>query len=81
MYDNNSVAIKKGKRAGTTLLAHNFNPFFAAIKQVLENIIKEKAKHTKIIENICFFIENVKKRLLFLRFEIDEMFKLKIKLL
>ena len=32
--------MKKGKRLGTTLLAHNFNPALAAYKLLLEKITK-----------------------------------------
>lgn len=37
VLDKTSVAIKNGKREGTTEFAHNFSPDFAACKLVDEN--------------------------------------------
>lgn len=45
---NNSVAIKKGNNDGTTDVAHNVNPVFAADKFVDEN----KTRHNANIKNI-----------------------------
>ena len=52
---NNSVAIKKGKRDGTTEFAHNDNPDFTADKLVLEKINKPNVKAKKTSENIFLF--------------------------
>lgn len=62
VWESSSVAIKKGKRAGTTEFAHSSNPFFVADKFSLENIIKHIVKSTNKLGNICFFIEKKKKR-------------------
>lgn len=56
---NNSVATKKGKRDGTTELAHNVIPDFAAIKLEFENIISEKINNIKNMTNKLSFIENI----------------------
>ena len=40
MWLNSSVATKKGKRAGTTEVAHKISPFLAEAKLVLEKRIK-----------------------------------------
>lgn len=51
---NNSVAIKNGKRAGTTEFAHNNKPFLVADKFCLENSTKQMVKRTINPGNILF---------------------------
>ena len=60
VYESNSVAMKNGNNAGTTLVAHNFNPFLAAVKLELEKITKKIVKHTNIIGNRFLFKETAK---------------------
>jgi hypothetical protein len=50
------VAIKNGNNAGTTEVAHNVNPFFAADKLEVENITKHIVNNKKIIGKVYFFI-------------------------
>lgn len=52
--DSSSVITKKGKTAGTTLLAHSKSPDFDASKLDLENITKQIAITTKMNGNIFF---------------------------
>lgn len=54
---NNSVATKKGKRVGTTDVAHNFKPFCAADKFDVENRIRLNVKSKNIIVKKYFLIE------------------------
>ena len=49
------MATKKGKRDGTTAVAHKINPFLAANKLLLENITKQIANKPNIIV-IKFFL-------------------------
>lgn len=58
---NNSVAIKKGSRAGTTEFAHKSRPLFVADKFSLENITRHMVKSINITGRKCFFIDNSKK--------------------
>ena len=50
VYINNSVAIKKGKRVGTTLFANNNNPFFTDKILLFAKTNKPKVKNKKNIE-------------------------------
>ena len=52
--DNNSVAIKKGKREGTILLAHKISPFFAADILLEEKSNSPSINSIKVIDNIRF---------------------------
>ena|GEM_PF-2207506 len=57
VYPKSSVAIKNGKREGTTEFAHKLNPFFAADKLLFEKRIKNKVnKHIMvgIINDLAF---------------------------
>ena len=45
---------KKGKREGTTHVAHKVSPFFVAVRFELENITKQIVNSTKIIGKIFF---------------------------
>jgi hypothetical protein len=56
VLDRSSVAIKKGKSDGTTEVAHNFKPDFAADRLLLENNNKHNVKIRKIIERKFLFI-------------------------
>lgn len=51
-----SVETKKGKREGTTEVAHKVSPDFTAGRLDLENISKHIVKHKKIIGNIFLLI-------------------------
>lgn len=55
---NNSVAIKKGSRAGTTEFAHKSRPLFVADRFSLENITRHMVKSINITGRKCFFIDN-----------------------
>ena len=61
VWESSSVAIKKGKRAGTTEFAHSSNPFFVADKFSLENIIRHIVKSINKVGNMCFFMDKKKK--------------------
>lgn len=50
VFKSNSVATKKGKREGTTEVAHKFKPIFAAIKLLEEKRIKHIVKISNIID-------------------------------
>ena len=54
---SNSVANKKGKREGTTVVAHSSSPILAALILVVENKIKQAIKEHKIKGIIVFFNE------------------------
>lgn len=62
VWESSSVAIKKGKRAGTTEFAHSSNPLFVADKFSLENIIRHIVKSINKVGNMCFFMDKKKKR-------------------
>ena len=57
VLESNSVAMKNGKREGTTDVAHKIRPDLAAVRLYVENITKEIVKSKKIIGKICFFIK------------------------
>ena len=57
MWDKRLVAIKKGKRLGTTLLAHSFKPDFAAVRLLLEKVTRPITNKTNVAGRIYFFIE------------------------
>lgn len=63
--DKRFVAIKKGNKLGTTLFAHNFNPFLAAMRLLLEKSINPIVNNTKITGKIMLFKETTAKVLLF----------------
>ena len=64
MWDKRLVAIKKGKRLGTTLLAHSFKPDFAAVRLLLEKVTRPITNKTNVAGRIYFFIEKTAKRVL-----------------
>lgn len=49
VYPKSSVAIKNGKRDGTTEFAHKLSPFLAADKLVFEKTIKNKVNKQIIV--------------------------------
>ena len=53
---NNSVAIKKGSKEGTTEFAQSERPVLAADRLLLENNTRHTVNVKKIIGNIQFFI-------------------------
>lgn len=53
------MAIKKGKRDGTTFLAQRVSPFFAANKFVCEKITRNIKKSVKQIVKIFLLIMNI----------------------
>ena len=55
------VAIKKGKRLGTTLLAHSFKPDFAAVRLLLEKVTSPITNKTNVAGRIYFFIAKTAK--------------------
>ena len=57
MCPNNSVAIKKGSKAGTIEFAHNCKPSFVACKFCLENKTKQIVKRTNKDGNIFFLMD------------------------
>lgn len=59
VYPKSSVAIKNGRRAGTTELAHKINPSFAADKLSLEKITKDIVNNTKRVGIKFFRMENI----------------------
>ena len=71
--------MKKGKRLGTTLLAHNFKPFFAAYKLLLEKTTKPIVNKTKIVGKTKSLIEKIANvLLLFLLLAILKILKFKL---
>ena len=56
VLESNSVATKKGKREGTTAVAHSINPCFAASKLEEENSIRQTVNNNINIGNMYFFI-------------------------
>ena len=57
---NNSVAIKKGSKLGSTEFAHNAIPDFAACKLELENVNKQSINRTNKTGKNKFFNEITK---------------------
>ena len=55
VWPSNSVAIKKGNKAGTTDLAHSSRPTFAACKLLLEKITRKIVNKTNNTEIKLFF--------------------------
>ena len=51
------MAIKKGRRDGTTLLAHSIRPSFAATKLFFEKTTRQIVKRQKIAGKIFFRID------------------------
>lgn len=60
VWSINSVATKNGNRVGTTNFAHKVRPFLAAVKLLLEKIIREIVNNNKIIVKIFCFKEMIK---------------------
>lgn len=60
VLDKTSVTIKNGRREGTTELAHNLSPDFAACIFELENKIKQMRNIRKISDNTFLFILKTK---------------------
>lgn len=61
VFIRSSVATKKGKREGTTELAHKDNPFFMAGRLLVENNSKLAPNAKKSKENIFLLIFKTKK--------------------
>ena len=64
VLDSNSVAIKKGKRDGTTEFAHKFKPFLLASRLSFENTTRKIVKRQNSVGIIAFLIEIIKKFIL-----------------
>ena len=54
---SSSVAIKKGKRVGSTEFAQSFSPVWAATKLLAENKIRLKVNNKNITVKKYFFME------------------------
>ena len=68
---NISVAIKKGKSEGNTLLIKRESPFFAAIKFVSEKSNNESVKSIKTIVKQFFFKLIIKKFIIISKFKFN----------
>lgn len=60
VWDSKFVAIRNGRRLGTTLLAQSFKPVLAATRLLFENETRPIVNKTKMMPSKCFLNEKAR---------------------